>query len=99
MKEFKLDLTHIELGGAEFVLAAELAHAVIAGNEIPNTMENFKITHKSIMAGIQLERNLQTMPVKERKELFSEMQKTFKEICKADNKKNMRDLTTTKFTS
>lgn len=100
MKEIKIDLTNIEISGAEFNIASALAHAVIADCEIPNTLENYKIMHTSIIAGIKLERRIQSMPSKEREELLASAQKDYEDMVKEfENKDIISNVTSTKFTS
>lgn len=99
MKQFKLNLDNIELSGAEFDISVELTKVFLKSEGIPDTLENFKVAHKAIMAGIKLERFIQSMPVDMRAELYATAQKNYDEtIAKAD-KKNKCNITSTKFTS
>lgn len=100
MKKFKLDITDVEISGAEYHIASALAHAIMADCEIPVTLENYKITHTSIIAGIQLEKQIQSMPAKEREELLAAAQKNYEDIIKeSENKDTISNVTSTKFTS
>lgn len=100
MKKFKLDLTDIEISGAEFDIASALTHAVMADCEIPDTLENHKIMHISIIAGMKLEKQIQSMPAKEREELLAAAQKNYEDMVKEfGNKDIISNVTSTKFTS
>lgn len=100
MKKFKLDITDIEISGAEYHIASALAHAIMADCEISGILENYKIIHTSIIDGIKLEKQIQSMPAKEREELLAAAQKKYEEIVKEfENKDTTSNGTSTKFTS
>lgn len=99
MKQFKLDFDSIKLSGAEFDIAVELTKIFLKSEGIPYTLENFKIVHKATMAGIKLERFIQSLPADMRAELYATAQENYDEKQAKADKKNKCNITSTKFTS
>lgn len=98
MKRYKMDLSAIELTGAEFDIAVGLAKILMQQNGFPDTLETFKIAHTAVMAGMKLERSIKAMPADERAQLFATAQKHFDEV-EAGNQNTTKHITTTNFTS